>query len=185
MHFPPSRRWVSSHLPLLYHLMRPALVGTVITINRSPDLKFTAPIRELLAHRDTGLRSTADPSLLIHGLLDLTVDRVIEVVDEYQAKILELEHDTLVYPKMRVVRDLHILQGDLIQHKYIVVWLFNRLLLTAPVGARSSPLRRLCLGLCDTTLTAVPRSCRMKTKTQASQSRGTCRKTPRYTSSAP
>jgi Mg2+ and Co2+ transporter CorA len=91
--------------------------GTVISINRTPDLAFTQPIRERLKHRDTGLRNTADPSLLVHALLDLLVDRTLEVVDEYHTRIVALEHDVLVHPKMNVVRDLHIIQGDLILHK--------------------------------------------------------------------
>ena len=34
-------------------------------------LNFTSPITERLRQRDTGLRSTADPSLLVQSLLDL------------------------------------------------------------------------------------------------------------------
>ena len=45
--------------------------GTVISIHPDNDLKFTEPIRRRLTQRDTGLRSTADGSLLVHGLLDL------------------------------------------------------------------------------------------------------------------
>ena len=90
----------------------------------------------------------------MHGLLDLTVDRVLEVVDEYHAKILELEHDTLIHPKMRVVRDLHILQGDLILHKCVAGWSVVGTLLTERVGARLS-LSRLSFMACGgTTWTA-------------------------------
>ena len=45
--------------------------GTVISVHPDNDLKFTEPIRRRLTQRDTGLRSTADASLLVHGLLDL------------------------------------------------------------------------------------------------------------------
>jgi Mg2+ and Co2+ transporter CorA len=92
-------------------------IGTVITLHPYPNLEFTAPIRERLKHRDTGLRSSADPSLLVHAVLDLIVDRTLEVVDVYHAKIIELEHKVLVNPSMKTVRALHTIQADLAQHK--------------------------------------------------------------------
>jgi Mg2+ and Co2+ transporter CorA len=91
--------------------------GTVISIYPAPDLCFTAPISARLRQVDTGLRKSADPSLLVHSLLDLIVDEVMEVVDEYQSQILKLEHEILLKPKMKTVRYLHILSGDLILHK--------------------------------------------------------------------
>lgn len=45
--------------------------GTVISIHRDTHLNFTQPISERLRQRDTGLRSTADPSLLVESLIDL------------------------------------------------------------------------------------------------------------------
>jgi len=63
--------------------------GTVISIHPDSDLKFTEPIRRRLTQRDTGPRSTADASLLVHGLLDLVVDATLEIVDAYQRKIIE------------------------------------------------------------------------------------------------
>jgi Mg2+ and Co2+ transporter CorA len=45
------------------------------------------------------------------------VDRILEIMDEYQDKINELEHDVLLKPSMNAVRSLHILSGDLILHK--------------------------------------------------------------------
>ncbi|KAI0658336.1 hypothetical protein C8Q70DRAFT_189962 [Cubamyces menziesii] len=91
--------------------------GTVISIHKDNTLNFTAPITERLRQRDTGLRSTADPSLLVQSLVDLVVDQALEVVDEYQGKILKIEQAVLLKPSMKTVRRLHILQGDLILHK--------------------------------------------------------------------
>ncbi|TCD67881.1 hypothetical protein EIP91_011815 [Steccherinum ochraceum] len=91
--------------------------GTVISIHPDSRLNFTAPITERLRQRDTGLRTTADPSLLVQSLIDLMVDQALEVVEEYQSKILSLEHNVLLKPSMKSVRRLHILQGDLILHK--------------------------------------------------------------------
>lgn len=39
------------------------------------------------------------------------------MVDEYQDKINQLEHDILMKPGMSTVRSLHILSGDLIMNK--------------------------------------------------------------------
>ena len=50
-------------------------------------------------------------------LLYIVVDQAMEVVDEYQNKILKLEHNILIKPKMKTVRYLHILSGDLTLHK--------------------------------------------------------------------
>ncbi len=46
-------------------------IGTVISITSQQDPDFTAPIIARLRQRDTILRQTADPSLLIQSLLDL------------------------------------------------------------------------------------------------------------------
>ncbi|KAI0348334.1 hypothetical protein BDW22DRAFT_1350517 [Trametopsis cervina] len=91
--------------------------GTVITVHQDNKLALTAPITERLRQRDTGLRTTADPSLLVESLLDLVVDQALEVVEEYQHKILKLEQAVLLKASMKHVRRLHILQGDLILHK--------------------------------------------------------------------
>ncbi|KAH9923191.1 uncharacterized protein BXZ73DRAFT_91487 [Epithele typhae] len=91
--------------------------GTVISIHKDNTLNFTAPITERLRQRDTGLRTTADPSMLVQSLLDLVVDSAMEVVEEYQGRILKVEQAVLLKPSMKTVRRLHILQGDLILHK--------------------------------------------------------------------
>lgn len=75
--------------------------------------------------RDTGLRTSADASFLVHGLLDLSpltrlspclvwtdgfsypslvVDSALEIIDAYQRKIIELEQQILLKPKMKAVR---------------------------------------------------------------------------------
>ncbi|KJA28536.1 hypothetical protein HYPSUDRAFT_62186 [Hypholoma sublateritium FD-334 SS-4] len=91
--------------------------GTVISIRTTPNLDFTSPIAERLHRSDSILRVSEDASLLVESLLDLIVDRVLEVIDEYQVKINQLEHDILLHPVMSSVRSLHILSGDMIMHK--------------------------------------------------------------------
>ena len=48
-----------------------SFAGTVVTIHQDTKLDFTNPITERLRQRDTGLRTTADASLLVESLLDL------------------------------------------------------------------------------------------------------------------
>ncbi|KAF9486439.1 hypothetical protein BDN70DRAFT_869982 [Pholiota conissans] len=91
--------------------------GTVISIHTSPSLEFSLPIKERLNLPDSILRVSEDASLLVEALLDLVVDRILEVIDEYQVKLSELEHDILLRPVMKSVRSLHILSGDLIMEK--------------------------------------------------------------------
>ncbi|KDR85489.1 hypothetical protein GALMADRAFT_234391 [Galerina marginata CBS 339.88] len=103
-----------NHEPMFIFLLRD---GTVISIHPTLSLDYTSPIAQRLKRADSVLRTSEDSSLLVESLLDLIVDRVLEVVDEYQVKINNLEHDILLHPIMKSVRSLHILSGDLILHK--------------------------------------------------------------------
>ncbi|OCH92983.1 hypothetical protein OBBRIDRAFT_790708 [Obba rivulosa] len=100
--------------PLSIFLLRD---GTVISVHGDTKLGFTGPITDRLRRRDTGLRTTADASLLVQSLLDLVVDQVLEVVEEYQCRLLKLEQTVLIRPDVNTVRRLHIIQGDLVLHK--------------------------------------------------------------------
>ncbi|KAG0694044.1 hypothetical protein DFH29DRAFT_1006684 [Suillus ampliporus] len=91
--------------------------GTVISIMPSDFVDFGRPIMARLRQPDTGLRASADPSLLVQSLLDLIVDSALEVVDAFHEKILQLEYDVLMKPNVKVVSRLHILSGDLTLHK--------------------------------------------------------------------
>ncbi|KAG7452072.1 magnesium transporter [Guyanagaster necrorhizus] len=91
--------------------------GTVISMHGNPSLDLTQPIANRLNQRDTGLRASADPSLLVQSLLDLTVDKALEVIDVYHAKIQKFERAILYKPKIKTVRNLHLLNEDLILHK--------------------------------------------------------------------
>ncbi|KAF7359434.1 CorA-like protein [Mycena sanguinolenta] len=91
--------------------------GTVISIRPTPNLEFTEPVTERMHQHDSVIRTSEDPAILFESLLDLIVDRILEVMDQYQDKIHQLEHDILMKPGMSTVRSLHILSGDLIMHK--------------------------------------------------------------------
>ncbi|KAJ6513781.1 hypothetical protein C8R47DRAFT_1091816 [Mycena vitilis] len=92
-------------------------VRTIISIRPTPNLEFTEPVTERMHRHDSVLRTSEDPAMLVEALLDLIVDRILEVMDQYQDKIHQLEHDILMKPGMSTVRSLHILSGDLIMHK--------------------------------------------------------------------
>ncbi|KAF9011264.1 magnesium transporter [Cyathus striatus] len=91
--------------------------GTVISFYPSPNLEFSAPISARLRQTDTVLRKSADGSLLVQALLDLVVDRAMQVIEQYHQKINKFERRILLRPNMKTVRNLHILSGDLILHK--------------------------------------------------------------------
>ncbi|KZT39500.1 hypothetical protein SISSUDRAFT_1020114 [Sistotremastrum suecicum HHB10207 ss-3] len=91
--------------------------GTVISFHQDPHIDLVAPIVARLQQQETVLRRTAEASLLVYGLLDLIVDKALEVMDAYHQRIMKLEKDVLLRPSMAVVRHLHIISGDLILHK--------------------------------------------------------------------
>lgn len=91
--------------------------GTLITIQRDPTREFGRPIYDRLRLRDTLLRSSGDASLLLQSLVDLVVDDAVKITDKYHRRVLKMERDILLKPKMRTVRDLHIASGDLTLHK--------------------------------------------------------------------
>ncbi|CAE7178392.1 unnamed protein product [Rhizoctonia solani] len=95
--------------------------GTLITIQRDPTWEFGVPIYERLRLRDTLLRSSGDASLLLQSLIDLVVDEAVKITDKYHRRILKMERDILLKPKMNTVRDpllaVHIASGDLTLHK--------------------------------------------------------------------
>jgi hypothetical protein len=49
------------------------LAGTVVSLQSSYDSYLTSPISQRLRSRDTVLTKTADPSLLVHALLDISM----------------------------------------------------------------------------------------------------------------
>ncbi|KAF5346159.1 hypothetical protein D9758_009966 [Tetrapyrgos nigripes] len=111
--------------------------GTVISMQKSSDLSIMQPISQRIQQRDTGLRTSADPSMLVQSLLDLIVDKALEVIDEYHSMINKFEAEILLSPSMKTVRNcksflfqvygastngrnanaVHIFSGDLIMHK--------------------------------------------------------------------
>ncbi|KAF7322699.1 CorA-like protein [Mycena chlorophos] len=109
-----NERILVRHDPMFVFLMRD---GTVISIHPKADLSFTEPVLDRMEQPDSVLRTSNDPGMVVEALLDLIVDRILEVMDKYQERIHDLEHQILVKPGMGTVRRLHILSGDLIMHR--------------------------------------------------------------------
>nr|GAT44541.1 predicted protein [Mycena chlorophos] len=100
--------------PLFVFLFRD---GTVFSFTQTTDSDLVLPIRERLRRKDTILRTSSDPSMLVQALISLVVDKAVEVIDAYQAQLAEIENKILVKPTTEDVRRLHIISGDLILHK--------------------------------------------------------------------
>lgn len=77
--------------------------GTVISVHQA-DRGFGDPIYNRLKAPNTILRASADPSLLLEALLDLVVDRALDIVDRFHENILACERTILLSPKMNAVR---------------------------------------------------------------------------------
>jgi hypothetical protein len=70
----------------------------------SGDRGFGESIYNRLCTPNTILRAPADPSLLIEALLDLVVDRALDIVDLFHENILACERSILLRPKMAALR---------------------------------------------------------------------------------
>ncbi|KAL0952003.1 hypothetical protein HGRIS_008654 [Hohenbuehelia grisea] len=124
--------------------------GCAVKVPTHQKVDFTEPIMKRLRQTDTLLRKSADPSMLVQSLLDLIVDQAMEVIDEYHDKIKKFERDILLKPKMKTVRYLHILSGDLILHKRTL-----EPIKTVIYGLRRYDLDR-CAALLDSSVNSAP-----------------------------
>jgi Mg2+ and Co2+ transporter CorA len=90
--------------------------GTLISIH-STDRGFGNPILGRLKQRGTLLRTTSDASQLLQALVDLVVDRAMDIVDQYHEELLKIERQVLIKPKMNTVKALHVISEDLTLHR--------------------------------------------------------------------
>ncbi|KZT56116.1 hypothetical protein CALCODRAFT_436239 [Calocera cornea HHB12733] len=91
--------------------------GTLITFHEQADLSVFEPIKRRLRIKDSLLRTNCDASLLMQSVLDLVVDKALDIVERYHDELLDLERKILIKPSMENVRQLHIISGDLTLHK--------------------------------------------------------------------
>ncbi|PVF93811.1 hypothetical protein CPB86DRAFT_84374 [Serendipita vermifera] len=94
---------------LWMYLMRD---GTVISVHQA-DRGFGDPIYNRIRTPNTVLRASSDPSMLIEALLDLVIDRALDIVDRYHDIMLDLERSLLLNPKAKDLHKLHFLSRTL------------------------------------------------------------------------
>ena len=75
-------------ISLLLNIM--LLTGTVVSLQSSIDSNLTNPISQRLRSRDTVLTKTADPSLLVHALLDLSMRLTLIEIGQSLIVIIQL-----------------------------------------------------------------------------------------------
>lgn len=87
--------------------------GTLISIFSKDGNSVIPSIIARLRIRDTLLRNSADPSMLLQALLDVCVDKNLEIIDSFRKKLDLLEGTALVNPSLGTVRHLHVLSQQL------------------------------------------------------------------------
>lgn len=77
--------------------------GTIISIfSRSGD-GLLAPINDRLSTPGTLLRSSQDPSMLLHGLLDVVVDEMLAIAEDFRFRLDVLEGQALLKADPKLV----------------------------------------------------------------------------------
>lgn len=87
--------------------------NTLITLFQHSGQQIEAPILEKLGTKNTLLRSSSDPSLLLETILDHIVDAAQPIIEKYRNDIADLEAKVLVRPSTKYTRILHIISGEL------------------------------------------------------------------------
>ncbi|KAI5981396.1 hypothetical protein EDD15DRAFT_2412052, partial [Pisolithus albus] len=77
--------------------------GTVISIFSRDSVNFAESIMARLQEPETGMRMSADASLLVQSLLDLVVDSAFDVVHAFHEKVLKLKYDVLLKPNIKAL----------------------------------------------------------------------------------
>merc|ERR1712093_215369 len=102
--------------------------GTLISIFSRDGSEVTPSIVARLRSRDTLLRTSEDASMLMQALIDVVVDKQLEITEAFRRKLDMLEGTALVAPQVATVRHLHVLSQQLSQHKRVVSPLQNLIL---------------------------------------------------------
>jgi Mg2+ and Co2+ transporter CorA len=89
--------------------------GTIISIFSRDGAEIIPSIIARLRSKDTLLRQAEDPSMLLQALLDVTVDKSLEITDAFRRKLDDLEGAALLNPSVATVRHLHVLSQQLVQ----------------------------------------------------------------------
>jgi Mg2+ and Co2+ transporter CorA len=99
--------------------------GTIISLFQEGGGEgIRSPIEERLRLSSAIIRDSADPSLLLHNLLDGLVDEILEVIEGYTADVAEIE-DRVIRGSdnidMNLIKELHLIIGELAALKRTIV----------------------------------------------------------------
>ena len=90
VYLPPQRWRVAIYIYHFSVINIMLLTGTVVSLQTSNDSDLTNPISQRLRSRDTVLTKTADPSLLVHALLDLSMRLTLIKIGQSLIVIIQL-----------------------------------------------------------------------------------------------
>ncbi|CDZ98009.1 Mg2 transporter protein, CorA-like/Zinc transport protein ZntB [Phaffia rhodozyma] len=99
--------------------------GTLISVYTHSGATINASIAKRIHTPGTLLRTTEDCSMLLHAILDNTVDQCLEIAEEFRRELDILEGRALVNPDITAVRHLHVLSGQLLMLKRTLAPLQN------------------------------------------------------------
>ncbi|GAA5911884.1 hypothetical protein JCM6882_005230 [Rhodosporidiobolus microsporus] len=89
--------------------------GTIISFTQDPGYHHqVSTLFDRLHSRDDLLRDSEDASFVLQGLLDVTADAALDIVDEMREVLTGLESKVLSRADMEDVRHLHILSSQLL-----------------------------------------------------------------------
>lgn len=87
--------------------------STVITFFEKSLDSLYAPIEKRLRSRNTMLRITSDPHILVQAILDANVDLFRPIVRDYKTRLSKLELKGLKHPNKQLISSLHSFRTDL------------------------------------------------------------------------
>lgn len=90
------------------------LIGdTVISIFEKSAPKIYRPLENRLKSPNTLLRNTSDPAILVQAVLDASVDLLGPILNEYRARLNNLQVQSIRLPNLQHTRALHAFITDL------------------------------------------------------------------------
>lgn len=95
--------------------------GVLISIFSKDGSEIMPSLIARLRSKGTLLRTSEDASMLLQGIVDVCVDKELDIMDQFRRKIEMLEGSTMVSPEIATVRHLHVVSQQLSQMRGAVV----------------------------------------------------------------
>nr|POE78438.1 cobalt/magnesium transport protein cora [Quercus suber] len=119
---------------------------TVITIFEHSGHEVLTPILALLESAQTIVRSSNDPSMLVHAVIDTIVDLYLPIAKAFGAEFQDLEQAVLIAPTIAQSRQLYALRSELTRLRDNIV----------PIGSVVGMLRDHCAVVHPEAVTSSP-----------------------------